>query len=164
MSLKLLKPTLFPMGKDITIKEYMKLNIAFPFKGKIINILVNNIDHFEACGNYTFAIMDTGVRHLLDTNIGDTSLGLPGNFFDQNHKSFITNLDKVLGLDNGIAPYLFTIMGVPMNISRLEKLRIMDIMSRFVHNKGVRRSRIREIVKKIKIIKPLVKDIKKPKK
>jgi hypothetical protein len=138
MALKIFKKSFFVMGDDSSYSCYMTDTRSCRYLGQEITFLVSDVDHFEAFGDFTLAFMsDIRLVYSLDTNIGETSLGLAGNHFDQCHKSSIANFHRILKVDKGIKPNYVTFNNFTKNISRHEKARFNDVRSLFCPLKGV---------------------------
>ncbi len=128
------------MGGDITNARYMVLGMHATVNGCRHAFLVNLVDHFEAEGKYTRAIMcDCKTTHLVDANIGLVALFLPGNHLDRCHKCTILNLHKIDSLLPSITPKAMTQISAIMNISPHEMPRLKYLMSCYDDRVGVKR-------------------------
>ncbi len=140
MSLDKYDKSFYTMGDDISYNSFMGLYLTALFHHRHIRFPVSDVDHFEADGYLTNAVMkNKRTVFSLDSSINAVALLLPGNHCDRCHKSSIANLHRIDALIPGITPYYCTSSNEIMKVSKHEMAHLKDIMFCYHPFEGVRR-------------------------
>lgn len=113
--------------KDFNFEEN---KIALPSNDGYIFVEIQEIDHIEACDNYSYVFTSDGQKKLICRRLKQFDEALKNHGFLRVHRSFIVNTDRIESYSRADGGYLITKSDKTIYLPRRNKDEIIEVLKK----------------------------------